>query len=146
MGRPAVFRLGDDRVGQDTAYRMPGDADDPERPELVRQEPRAGIGRALDLVAQGAADRSHSIQEADEVEVGATGSPRTLIDLREDPHDVVDPTRQPGLLFELAEDRLVWVLAELDAAAGERPRARLDLVRRQPAEEDSILLVQDDSV
>ena len=67
---------------------------------------------------------------------------RPAIDVREHPRDRLDLAEIARLLLELAEDRAVRMLAELDPATGQRPGADVDLEDRQPGEEDPAVVVR----
>ena len=56
-------------------------------PSSSRPEPARGVGRAVDLVAEPAADDPHLVEDAEEVEIGALGGARLAVDVGEDPRD-----------------------------------------------------------
>src|SRR5262245_65436330 len=66
-----------------------------------------------------------------------------LHDPGDDPGDVDDPDLDPALLEDLARDRLGRGFAELDEAAGQAPLS--ERRRLAPADEQHLVLVQDDS-
>ena len=64
-------------------------------------------------------------------------------DPRADGGDALHPADEPGLLLELAHDGVLGALAEVDAAAGERPGARGRLAGRQAAAEEALAVAAD---
>jgi hypothetical protein len=66
--------------------------------------------------------------------------------MREDAGDLLDLAVQSGLLVELPNDGGIRMLAEIDAAAGKRPRPDIDLERRQPGEQDPAGVVATDPI
>ncbi len=110
-------------VGQ--AHAELGRADDRHRRELLPRAPRGPVGRLVGLVGERPAFDRGAVDDADAVVFGAVSRRR-----RAGPVDGVDreqfddPPDETGLLVELADRAGFGMLAEIDAAARERPRAR----------------------
>ena len=72
-----VARAADGRRTRDPTPRR-ADLDEPDRsPSSSAREPPRGVGRAVDLVAEAAADDPHVVQHAEEVEVGPVRGARS---------------------------------------------------------------------
>ena len=116
------------RAGVEREHR-PGQPRQRHGRDLLRPQPGAAIGRTARLVPQLAADDPHGVHDEDAVEGdaqrGRLGGPDERLDGQQ-PLDLAD---EPGLLGQLAEHGGGRVLAEVQAAAGQRPVAGRGLVR-----------------
>ena len=87
-----------------------------------------------------------SVEDPEEVQVGAVGGARTAVDVREHAGDRFDLADESRLLPSSRTTAESGMLAELDAAAGQRPGADVHLDCGQPREEDATGVVAADRV
>src|SRR5262249_11536185 len=95
-------------------------------------------GRAGEFVFEIAADDRRAVQDANAVVVGRVLTEAHRPVHRVDREELFDRADEAGFLFELAQRRRFWVLAELDAAARQgrgsgRPRNGGETAEQQPA-------------
>ena len=134
-------------VGVEQAQGAAGQIAEVEVARRLRGHPLAGVGRAVGLVAELAARDPDLVDdpdgvEADRLPVVVDAVEQPVVDV-EEAHDL---TGQPGLLVELAQDRRLGRLPELEPAAGEQPRLLVDDARGRPAQQDPARVVRGDGV
>src|SRR6185437_4009130 len=103
------------------------DLDEPHVAELVAPEPAGGVGGAVDLVPKPATHEPHVVEDPEEMQVRSAGRARLSVDMREDAGNGLDLADVSGLLLQLPNRGRIGVLAEVDSAAGQGPRADVDL-------------------
>ena len=120
--------------------RVPRELAQTEPRRLPEREPAACVGRAVDLVAQLAADDPHAVDDADRVHpAGRHPDPSTTSVLDVGQPD--DLALVAGFLGELAQDRDLGRLTELETASRQRPDLSGPDRRGDLAEQDPSALV-----